>query len=260
MELTSTPIWKRRLFWPVTILFLLVLIDQVLKIWVKTTFTDGQVRNVIGTWFQLHFIENPGFAFGLKPSDLFHEKVDPKNWDLYDRLGKYFLTGFRLVVSIWGFKYLYSLSKREHIHKGLLLAISIILAGAIGNIIDSVFYGVIFKNGNPDPNGWFQGQVVDMLHFPIFSGHMPTWSPIWKGEPFTFFSPIFNFADSCITVGVAWLILKQRKFFSHLGENKPDAVQSESKVESIENGEDIANLEGANLENESPNNLNPASE
>lgn len=194
---------------------------------------EEQVKPVFGNWFKLHFIENPGFAFGLRPSDLVRDHVNPDKVDFYDRLGKYFLTGFRILVSFLGLMYLIRISKRQ-VPKGLLLAIAVILAGAIGNIIDSVFYGVIFKNGNPDPDGWFQGQVVDMLHFPIVNGHVPSWSPIWKGETFTFFSPIFNFADACISVGVGWLILKQKTFFSAL---KPEPENQNGSVEITQENE-----------------------
>lgn len=210
----------------------MVILDQTLKVWVKTTFAEEEVRVIFKDWFKLHFIENPGFAFGLRPSDLVREHVSPEKMDFYDRLGKYFLTGFRILVSFFGFIYLIRISKKN-VPKGLLVAISVILAGALGNIIDSVFYGVIFKNGNPDPTGWFQGQVVDMLHFPLFSGHIPKWSPIWKGEMFTFFSPIFNFADACISVGVGWLILKQRKFFNAIKE-ETDQNTMDPNVEEIE--------------------------
>ena len=179
------------------LLLLLVALDQWIKIYVKTNFIYSEVRNVFGNWFKLYFIENEGMAFGLSWGGV---------------VGKYLLTAFRLGVSIFGAWYLWH-NIRKSASYGLLLSISLIMAGAIGNIIDSVFYGVLFNKINAYDGGWFQGHVVDMFYAPLITGSFPNWFPVWKGESFVFFSPIRNLADACITVGVTIMIIGQKKFF-----------------------------------------------
>ncbi len=155
------------------------------------------MTDLVGQWFKLYFIENNGMAFGI---------------ELGGRVGKFLLTGFRIVVSIFGAWYLWE-NIKKYASTGLLVSIALIMAGAIGNIIDSVFYGVLFKNRNDYQGGWFEGHVVDMFYAPMVNGHFPKWLPVWGGEEFTFFSPIWNFADACITVGVAIIIIGQHRFF-----------------------------------------------
>lgn len=192
-----------------TIVIVAVLvIDQVLKILVKTHMMLGEEFCVLGDWFRIHFVENNGMAFGMEFAG---------EW------GKIILTVFRIIaVSAIGY-YLHKICKRtaEPVPTFYVVCIALVLAGAAGNIIDSVFYGVIFDSsiGNvatifPEGGGygtWLQGRVVDMFYFPLISGVYPTWFPFCGGEPFLFFRPVFNFADSAITVGIALLLIFHRE-------------------------------------------------
>lgn len=180
----------------------------------------GEIRNVFGDWFKLYFIENNGMAFGVE-------------WG--GKVGKFLLTGFRIAVSAFGAWYLWQNIKKGA-PMGFLIAIALILAGALGNIIDSVFYGVYFSKINAYTGGWFQGHVVDMFYAPMYQGHIPSWFPFWKGEYFTFFSPIWNFADACITVGVAMVIVGQKRFFAyHHSDKKGITVDDEIQGDVDEN-------------------------
>ena len=173
----------------------LVIIDQVVKILVKTNMSIGEHFNVIGNWFQILFIENEGMAFGMK---------------FGGAIGKYLLTFFRIclfsVLAWW----ISRLVMRESVPTGVLVGLTLIAAGALGNIIDCLFYGLIFEPHMP----FMQGRVVDMLYFPLIDTTWPQWLPWIGGKPFTFFDPVFNIADSCVTVGAFYLILFQWKFFS----------------------------------------------
>ena len=191
-------------------LILLILIaDQVLKIWVKTHMMLGQEYNILGNWFIIHFLENNGMAFGLEISGEF---------------GKIILSIFRIIaVAAIGW-YLVHLI-RLNASGGLILSISLVMAGAIGNIIDSAFYGMIFSDSYfrvaeflPEGGGYssfLHGQVVDMLYFPVIKGNFPAWFPIWGSQEFIFFRPVFNIADSSITIGVALILIFQKRFFKH---------------------------------------------
>lgn len=201
---------QRKILYPAVLVLLVLILDQILKIWVKTTFTYTQSMPVFGDWFLLHFIENNGFAFGQ---------------ELGGQYGKLALTLFRLLaVGFLGW-YIYSLitDQKSRYRLGYILMVSLIFAGAMGNIIDSVFYGMLFSESNyhistpaqflPTDGGYaglFHGKVVDMLHFPIIDTYLPEWVPFWGGERFEFFRPIFNIADSAITSGVMGILLFYR--------------------------------------------------
>jgi len=204
----------------VVILFVLI-IDQASKIWVKTNMSLYETYE-IASWFKIRFVENPGMAFGLELGG-----EGNRQW------GKLFLSLFRIVAIGFIAYYLYSLVKKGY-SKGFIACIALILAGAFGNIIDSVFYGEIFSASYPGKvasfvslgegySSWLHGNVVDMLHFPLFSGTFPSWSPIWANESFLFFSPIFNIADSAITVGIFILLIFYRKTLSLSLEKKEKA-------------------------------------
>jgi len=177
---------------PLLLIFLVLLADQVLKIWIKTNMFLGQEFKIFGDWFIIHFTENNGMAFGLEFGGEF---------------GKLALSLFR-IIAVAGIGYgLHYMIKRKY-HRGLILNVALIFSGALGNIIDSVFYGVIFKYET-----LFHGRVVDMLYFPIVSGTFPSWFPFWGGEPFEFFRPVFNIADTAISVGVVMILIFQKRYF-----------------------------------------------
>jgi signal peptidase II len=183
----------------------ILVIDQVSKIYVKTHFQLGESIEVF-SWFQIYFVENEGAAWGTKLSDIF--PVSDKN-------GKLFLTIFRL-FAIVGIGYWLWDTVRSGASKVLSIAVSLIFAGALGNIIDSVFYGTIFDGSRGQLATWlaeepygslFHGKVVDMLYFPLVDTILPEWVPFWGGQHFSFFDPVFNIADSAISVGVVFLII-----------------------------------------------------
>lgn len=189
------------------IIFLVIVIDQIFKVYIKTNFYYGEEVNVLGEWFKLHFIENEGMAFGMKLNEA--------------ATGKLILTLFRLVAVVFGFFLLKSLIKKNY-SNGIIICGSLILAGALGNLIDSIFYGMIFSESSfhiasfvPFGEGYgklFHGRVVDMLYFPLIDTTLPTWVPIWGGNNFSFFDPVFNIADAAISTGVITLIVFQKKF------------------------------------------------
>jgi signal peptidase II len=193
----------------VLFILLLLLIDQAVKIVVKTHMTLDQHIAVFGEWFYIRFIENPGAAYGFQFGGSY---------------GKLFLSLFRIAavgLLVW---FLSSLIRRRA-PKGVLLGFALIIAGAVGNILDSAYYGLIFNESGfstlatlfPEGGGYasfLHGKVVDMLYFPIIRSAWPEWVPGIGGRPFEFFSPVFNLADTYISIGVIYLLLFQRKFFT----------------------------------------------
>lgn len=194
----------------IIIIFLILIIDQAFKIWIKTHMILGQEYKILGDWFIIHFTENNGMAFGM---------------EFWGRHGKIFLTLFRIAAVVGIGWYIKSLIK-QNAPKMVIISVALIMAGAIGNILDSIFYGVIFDESfyqiaefMPDSGGystWLQGRVVDMLYFPILKGNYPDWFPFLGGQRFIFFRPVFNIADSAITIGVAYILLFERSFFKHV--------------------------------------------
>ncbi|CAI8358076.1 MAG: Lipoprotein signal peptidase [Owenweeksia sp. TMED14] len=204
----------RALRLPFAVTLCLVFLDQALKIWIKSNLSLGESIEIT-SWFQLHFTENPGMAFGMEWGGI---------------PGKYMLSSFRVVAIIGIVLYMLRLAKAGA-GNFVLIAFSIVLAGAFGNVIDSLLYGLIFDKGlvysegykqwvmysgvaNWSSNGYapiLLGNVVDMLYFPIWKGVLPSWVPIWGNDYFIFFRPIFNIADSCVTIGVILLYWSSRK-------------------------------------------------
>jgi len=193
----------------ILIVALIILADQFSKIYIKTHFYYGEEVNVLGNWFKLHFIENEGMAFGMKLGSA--------------ATGKLVLTLFRLVAVIFGFFLLKRLVNKQY-SKGAIICGSLILAGALGNLIDSIFYGQIFTESSfhiasmvPFGKGYapmFHGRVVDMLYFPLVEGTYPSWVPGLGGRSFVFFEPVFNIADAAISVGVLILVFFQKRIIT----------------------------------------------
>lgn len=182
---------------------------------------------VFGSWFRLFFIENEGMAWG---------------WKFGGEWGKMALTLFRLVAVVFGVFYIRNIIRRKY-HTGFIICAGMIFAGALGNLIDSLFYGLIFSHselGSPlatvfPPQGGYagflHGRVVDMLYVPIIEDKLlPNWIPVWGGEHFTFFSPIFNIADASISVGVIALLIFQKKFFKKHPHEEPAQLESKDPL------------------------------
>jgi len=214
---------KLSIAWKAAILVTIIIIfDQILKIWIKTNMSIGQDFSVFGNWFLIHFVENPGMAFG---------------WEIGGKTGKLFLSIFRLAaigVFIW---YIRELIKQKA-PQGFVICVSLVLAGAIGNMIDCAFYGLIFDSGttyNTDigryisypgvsqfsSNGYapfLHGCVVDMLSFPILRGTYPEWFPLKAGDSFLFFRPVFNIADASVTTGVISILVFHWNYLKNVSE------------------------------------------
>ncbi|MEO6731774.1 MAG: lipoprotein signal peptidase [Ferruginibacter sp.] len=196
----------------ILIILLVVVADQALKFYIKTNFYLNEHHNILGTWFRLHFVENEGMAYG---------------WKLGGESGKMILTLFRLGAVVFGVWYLRSIIQKKY-NRGFIVCASLIFAGALGNLIDSMFYGIIFEESISGSYavakafpahgyaGFLHGKVVDMLYFPIISdAHFPEWVPFWGGDEFEFFRPIFNLADAAISTGVITILVFQKRFFKH---------------------------------------------
>ena len=197
------------------IIILILLIDQISKIYIKTHFALNDNVTVF-SWFKIDFIENDGMAWGTKLSDFFTF--------ISDKSAKLILTLFR-IVAVTGIAFWLVEVTNKKKSKTLIFAVAIIFAGALGNIIDSVFYGVLFSDSQmqiatflPVEGGYagiFYGNVVDMLHFPIWSGMLPEWLPFFGGKSFSFFDPVFNVADIAISTGIGILIVFNKKAFEN---------------------------------------------
>ena len=178
---------------------LVIILDHGVKLAVHYNMPLNSEFSVIGDWFRIHYILNSGMAFGLR-----------LGWEY----GKLLLTVFRMLAMLGIGYYLVTLINRQ-VPAGLCWSIALILGGAVGNLIDSVFYGVFLNNAPLDSiTPWFHGQVIDMLYFPIIQTTLPDWFPLWGGESFEFFRPIFNIADASIFIGVSIILLRQKHFFS----------------------------------------------
>ncbi len=225
----------------VLIVAIVILADQALKLYVKTTFPLGTIHPMAGSWFELEFVENPGMAYG---------------WKFGGTFGKLFLTVFRLIAVIFGTWYLAGIIKKGY-SKAFIVCASLVYAGALGNLIDSCFYGLIFDKGmtyNPalddyvgysglatyakqGYSSFLHGNVVDMLHFSLIKTTLPSWVPFWGGEPFEFFSPIFNIADAAISTGIITLFVFQKTIF-----NKAATKANEKTIETTSVVDDITQV------------------
>jgi signal peptidase II len=211
----------------VLLILLVVLADQALKIYIKTHFYINEHHNIIGQWFRLHFVENEGMAYG---------------WKFGGDGGKMILTLFRLGAVIFGVWYLRDIIRKKY-HRGYIVCAALIFSGALGNLIDSMFYGMIFEESIPGSMavakmlpahgyaGFLHGKVVDMLYFPIIrNAHFPKWFPVWGGEDFEFFRPIFNLADAAISTGVITLLVFQKRFIKHPAHEQNNTVETNAVV------------------------------
>lgn len=204
----------------------ILIIDQIVKIWVKTTFRIGEEMPLIGNWCVLNFTENIGIAFGMS---------------FGGTVGKIILTLFRLLASAAILVFLIRLIRADKSRTSLLVSISLIFVGALGNLIDSCFYGLLFNDSYyqvatlfPPDGGYaplLQGRVVDMFYFPIIDTHWPEWLPIIGGKHFTFFNAIFNVADAAITIGVGWLLVDQLFLSGHTAHQDDPKQTAESTEE-----------------------------
>jgi signal peptidase II len=218
----------------VLVILLIIVADQTLKIWVKThmplshpwetyyrsPLTYDRGIKVFGNKFQIYFVENEGMAWG---------------WKFGGALGKLALTLFRLVAVIFGVYYIRTIIQKKY-HKGFIVCACLIFAGALGNLIDSLFYGLVFEESTFDHVARFlpgkgyasflHGRVVDMLYFPLIKTHYPNWLPFVGGDEFEFFSPVFNIADASISVGVIAILFFQKKFFK----KHPDTQEVSAQV------------------------------
>lgn len=211
---------KKSLFLALAVIFAVLLLDQSVKFWVKTHMFVGEQIHLFGSErLNIHFTENPGMAFGL---------------EFGGNYGKLFLSLFR-IFAVFGLGWYIWYLLKKGTSKLMLWCIALIFAGALGNIIDSCFYGLMFSDSNPMMQnvaqfmpakggyaGFLHGKVVDMFYFPLLRGHFPKWFPFWGGEDFEFFRPVFNIADASISVGVMMLIIFQKRLF---GKRKEDAVE-----------------------------------
>ncbi|MDT0558149.1 lipoprotein signal peptidase [Ichthyenterobacterium sp. W332] len=212
-----------------TLLFIafILIVDQISKVYIKTNFMLSESEYVFD-WFHIHFVENDGMAWGTKISDFVSF--------ISDRTAKLILTLFR-IVAVTGIGFWLHRSIKNKQSKTLIIAVALIFAGALGNIIDSMFYGVLFGESYltvakflPVEGGYdslFHGKVVDMFYFPIWSGVLPEWIPFFGGKIFSFFDPVFNVADVAISTGIGILLFFNKKIFSKTDKDLKTDVMSE---------------------------------
>lgn len=226
----------------VLLIAVIIIADQAIKVWIKTSYPTGEILRVGGMdWFRIHFIENPGMAWG---------------WKFGNETGKVILTLFRLAAVLIGTWYLHKMSKQAY-SRGLMICAGLIYAGALGNLIDSMFYGMLFDKGlhfdpiigdfvsyagvakcsSPGYASFLHGSVVDMLYFPMIQTTWPSWVPWVGGQAFEFFSPIFNIADASISVGVLVLFFFQKKLLPPT--QKEEANQTISTAQKHNDTRDI---------------------
>lgn len=212
------------------VIFLILLVifaDQALKFYIKLHYYAGEEHLIMGKWFRLHFVENEGMAWG---------------WKFGGGFGKIALTLFRLVAVVWG-SFLLRDFIRKRYHRGFIICAALIYAGALGNLIDSLFYGLIFEGSSPFSQniarlmpkrgyaGLFHGKVVDMLYFPVITNaHYPAWLPFVGGDDFEFFRPVFNIADAAISTGVIAILVFQNRFFKKDKLAEHHTVETDSLV------------------------------
>ncbi len=209
----------------IVIILLVLAIDQIFKFYIKTNFYLGEDHKILGDWFHLHFVENEGMAWGWKLGE-------SGSW------GKIALTVFRLAAVGFGVYFLRDILRKQ-MHAGFIICVALIFAGAVGNLIDSLFYGLVFEASDPLARnvaaflpesggyaGLFHGKVVDMLYFPIIRTTYPDWMPWVGGEPFEFFSPVFNIADASISIGLIIILLFQKRFFTKEHEKAGQTVET----------------------------------
>jgi signal peptidase II len=210
------------------IICLIVIADQALKIYVKTHYHTGESHAILGNWFRLYFIENEGMAYG---------------WKFGGDWGKIILTLFRLAAVIFGVFYIKKIVENKY-HPGFIICAALIFSGALGNLIDSMFYGLIFEDSSQFSYnvakifpahgyaGFLHGNVVDMLYFPVIrNAHFPVWIPFWGGEDFEFFRPIFNLSDAAISTGIITILVFQKRFFKNNSKNvMVKSVETETLV------------------------------
>jgi signal peptidase II len=193
---------------PIITVFIVLLIDQSIKLYIKSNYPIGEVCRIFGDWSRITFTENPGMAFGL---------------EFGGNYGKLALSLFRIIAVFAGILYIKKIVNEKE-HRVFVICVSLILAGALGNILDSAFYGLLFGESSEYQvaqfmpleggyAGFLQGHVVDMFYFPMYEGNFPNWLPIWGGEHFEFFNAIFNFADMTISFGVGIILVFQNILF-----------------------------------------------
>jgi len=211
---------------PLILIFAILIVDQILKISIKLDMCLGQEISLIGSWCKIHFIENEGMAFGMAFGG---------DW------GKFILTLFRIIASVIIFIYLKKIVEKKE-SKLTIYSMALIFAGAVGNIIDSIFYGVIFSESSffhsatifkGGYGSLFHGKVVDMFYFPLIDSTFPSWFPVVGGEPFRFFNAIFNFADASISIGVCLLVISFVFFQKKKSENNNEVTPLKDSSEKI---------------------------